>query len=73
MKRKVTITFFDEEGGGDYEMRCALNATALNIAIWDALQEIRKYIKYDDTLTDKEIERLESLRSILSEVYIEEN
>lgn len=73
MKKKVTITFLDEEGGEDYEMRCALNATALNIAIWDALQEIRKRIKYDDTLTDKEIEMLENLRSILSEAYVEEN
>lgn len=73
MKKTVTLSFRIEDRFDEYDVDCARNGVKLNIAIWDAINKIRSQLKYNDEgMSDKEREFLESLRSDLSEAYIEE-
>lgn len=68
---KKTLTFIVEPGDNDYDFECANRGTKLNMAIHDALENIRSRLKYGETVSNKEQQVLENLRSILAEVYIE--
>lgn len=70
--KKVTISFLLKPGDSDYDYKCALSATKLNLSIYDALNEIRSRLKYGENVSVAETECLENIRSILNEHYIED-
>lgn len=65
-KFKVVVTYSDR-----YEFDCAHNATKLNASIEHALREIRNRLKYNDDISETEVETLENLQIILNEHYVE--
>lgn len=75
MKRKFTISILEEEigDGAEHEFRCMQAGPRLNIAIYEALREIRGRLKYESKVSKAETAFLEKLQSELRAAYIEEN
>lgn len=72
MKKTVYLKF-EENGEGSFNLNCALNAEKTQFAISDALQRIRTRLKYEsDDVSESEEKVLLEIRSILSEVVVEE-
>jgi hypothetical protein len=62
---KVTIEFDTIEEAE--EIQDALNGYKWKMIIWDMDQELRKYLKYDETLDAKSYKTVEKLREFLNE------
>ena len=68
---RVTVSFDPQEPEEIKEIIHMLKYQDYSSNIWDALQEIRSVLKWEDGVTEKEEERLEKIREILSEGYDE--
>ncbi len=62
---KVTIEFDTIEEAE--EIQDALNGYKWKMIIWDMDQELRRYLKYDETLDSKSYKTVEKLREFLNE------
>lgn len=71
MKKTVILKFEFDEGDSQYDYDCAAKGVSLNGSIYDALQAIRGRLKYSEDVSEVEYAFLESLRSTLSEHYVE--
>lgn len=60
---KATITFEEEE-----DLRTALDGYKWKLVAWDLDQEMRRLLKYDDTISDEKWEQVEQLRTKLGEI-----
>ena len=60
---KATITFEEEE-----DLRTALDGHKWKMVVWDLDQEMRKLLKYDETISDEKWEQVEQLREKLHEI-----
>ena len=60
---KATLEF-DEE----YDLRTALDGHKWKMVVWDLDQEMRKLLKYDETISDEKWEQVEQLRTKLGEI-----
>lgn len=71
MKNKARVIFsFPNDADNRYDIKCHQNAVDLNNSVYEALQQIRSKLKYEE-VTDEEREFLQQLREILSEYYTE--
>lgn len=70
--KKPTITFsFPNDYDHQWDIKCHMKALDAQIAVDDALTEIRNRIKHQAP-SKKEIEVLEKIRGILSAVLVDE-
>ena len=60
---KATITFEEEE-----DLRTALDGYKWKLVAWDLDQEMRRLLKYDDTISDEKWNQVEQLRTKLREI-----
>jgi len=67
-KMKATITFEEEE-----DLRTALDGYKWKLVSWDLDQEMRRLLKYDDTITDEKWHQVEELRTKLREIINDYN
>lgn len=62
---KVTIEFDTVEEAE--EIQDALNGYKWKMVVWDIDQELRRYMKYDDTIDEKTYDVVEKIRGFLRE------
>ncbi len=68
---KVILRFDTSEG--KYELECAMKGMSMNHAIDDALNVIRRRLKYEsDDVTPTEEKVLEEIRNILNEAKVDD-
>jgi len=67
-KMKATITFEEEE-----DLRTALDGYKWKLVSWDLDQEMRRLLKYDDTITDEKWHQVEELRTKLRQIINDYN
>jgi hypothetical protein len=60
---KATLEFDDED-----DLRTALDGYKWKLVAWDLDQEMRRLLKYDETITDEKWEQVEQLREKLHEI-----
>lgn len=65
---KATITFDDED-----DLRTALDGYKWKLVAWDLDQEMRRLLKYDDTISDEKWNQVEELRTKLREIINDYN
>jgi hypothetical protein len=65
---KATITFDDEN-----DLRTALDGYKWKLVAWDLDQEMRRLLKYDDTISDEKWHQVEELRTKLREIINDYN
>lgn len=70
--KKVSVTYYIKEPGDDYELKCANKAVEMNHAISDALNLIRNRLKYGAEVPEDIETLLTEIRSVLSEVQVDE-
>jgi hypothetical protein len=64
-RMKVTIEFDGIEEFDD--INDALNGYKWKSVVWDLDQELRRYLKYDDTIDEKTYDVVEKIRGFLRE------
>ena len=62
---KVTLEFDGEEEKTDIDN--ALNGWKWKMVVWDIDQELRRYMKYDDTIDEKTYDVVVKIREFLRE------
>ena len=60
---KATLEFCLPEEADEFQM--ASKAEDYYLVIWDTLQEIRKWLKYDENIDPKADEKLEKLQTFI--------
>ncbi len=66
---KVTLEFDGEEEKTDIDN--ALNGWKWKMVAWDVDQELRRYMKYDDTIDEKTYDVVVKIREFLRETIID--
>jgi hypothetical protein len=66
----VKIEFKDEEMD---ELQTALDGSKWKMVVWDVNQKLRKYLKWDDSLTDDQCEMVEKIKKDLHELLNDYN